>query len=74
MIDRGIEADQPVEVTSEIDSMTVLARPYDIARGCACMYYPESNRIVPRTSDKKSRTPAFKSVRILVEKVEMSPA
>ena len=74
MIDRGIEADQPVEVTSEIDSMTVLARPYDIARGCACMYYPESNRIVPRTSDSKSRTPAFKSVRILVEKLELSSA
>jgi molybdopterin-dependent oxidoreductase alpha subunit len=69
MAARGIEPDQLVEVTSEVDSMQVLARPYDIARGCACMYYPEANRLVPRTVDRSSRTPAFKSIPVLVEAV-----
>jgi len=69
MAARGIEPDQLVEVTSEVDSMQVLARPYDIARGCACMYYPEANRLVPRAVDRSSRTPAFKSIPVLVEAV-----
>ena len=69
MVARGIEPDQLVEVTSEVDSMQVLARPYDIARGCACMYYPEANRLVPRAVDRSSRTPAFKSIPVLVESV-----
>ncbi|MCH2162310.1 MAG: FdhF/YdeP family oxidoreductase [Phycisphaerales bacterium] len=64
---RGIEPDQEVEVTSEIDSMRVRARPFDIARRCACMYYPEANRIVPRAVDGASKTPGFKAVRVLVE-------
>ena len=69
MATRGIDPDQLVEVTSEVDSMQVLARPYDIARGCACMYYPEANRLVPRAVDRSSRTPAFKSIPVLVEAV-----
>ena len=67
---RGIEPDQMVEVTTEIGSMRVRARPFDIAPRCACMYYPEVNRIVPRAVDGRSRTPAFKAVRILIETVE----
>ena len=67
MSTRGISEDELVEVTSEIASIEVRARGYEIARGCACMYYPEANRIVPRAVDGRSRTPAFKSVRILVE-------
>ena len=66
---RGIETDQVVEVTSEIDSMQVRARPFDIARQCVCMYYPEANRIVPRALDGASKTPGFKAVRVLVEVV-----
>ena len=67
---RGIEPDQMVEVTTEIGSTRVRARPFDIAPRCACMYYPEVNRIVPRAVDGRSRTPAFKAVRILIETVE----
>lgn len=74
MAARGIEPDQLVEVTSEIDSMRVVARPYDIARGCACMYYPEANRLVPRAIDRSSRTPAFKSIPVLVEAFSPAPA
>lgn len=74
MAARGIEPDQLVEVTSEVDSMQVLARPYDIARGCACMYYPEANRLVPRAVDRSSRTPAFKSIPVLVEAVSLVAA
>ena len=62
----GIEPDQRVTVKSEIGSMDVLARKHDIAAGCACMYYPEANILVPKKSDEKSRTPAFKSVRVAV--------
>ena len=40
MSTRGISEDELVEVTSEIASIEVRARGYEIARGCACMYYP----------------------------------
>jgi len=39
---------------------------YDIAEGCAAMYYPEANVLVPRTVDPKSGTPSFKNVRVTV--------
>ena len=69
MASRGISQDDVVSVISEVDSMDVRARAFDIAKGCAAMYFPEANMIVPRNIDKKSRTPAFKAIRILVETV-----
>jgi anaerobic selenocysteine-containing dehydrogenase len=39
-----------------------------IKPGNAAMYYPEANAIVGRTADPQSRTPAFKSVAIRLEK------
>jgi anaerobic selenocysteine-containing dehydrogenase len=45
----------------------VLARPYDIAQGCALMYYPEANALVPRASDPRSKTPAYKAVVVTLE-------
>jgi anaerobic selenocysteine-containing dehydrogenase len=69
MAARGIHEDGVVVVTSEVDEMEVRARSFDIAKGCAAMYYPEVNRIVPRSVDPKSRTPSFKAVRILIEAV-----
>ena len=45
-------------------------RPFEIARGCAAMYYPEANILVPRTLDGASKTPAFKSVRVRVRAAE----
>lgn len=63
----GFVSDQPVQVTSEAGSLgPVLARPFDIAVGCALMYYPEANVLVPRAVDPRSKTPAFKSVVVAV--------
>jgi len=63
----GLQSDQQVTVRTETGSMCVLARPFDIARGNAAMYYPEANTIVPRTTDPASRTPAFKGVVASIE-------
>lgn len=62
----GIAADQPVRVSSEAGEMVVIARPFEIAEGCAAMYYPEANVLVPKGVDPRSRTPAFKSVVVTV--------
>jgi molybdopterin-dependent oxidoreductase alpha subunit len=62
----GLDNDQRVEVRTTTGTMQVNARAHDIALGCAAMYYPEVNLIVGRTVDRKSRTPAFKSVRVRV--------
>ncbi|MBC23512.1 MAG: histidine kinase [Phycisphaerae bacterium] len=64
----GLQVDQHVTVHSEAGSMDrILVRPFDIAIGCACMYYPEANILIPRSVDPASRTPAFKSVAITIE-------
>lgn len=58
----GIEVNQHVTVRTEVGSMSVVARPFNIALGNAAMYYPEANVIVPRNVDAQSKTPAFKCV------------
>ncbi|MCW5942122.1 MAG: FdhF/YdeP family oxidoreductase [Fimbriimonadaceae bacterium] len=62
----GLTPDDPVCVTSETGTLTVLARPFDIAIGCALMYYPEANVLIPRAVDARSKTPSFKSVVVTV--------
>lgn len=64
----GIRVDQAVDVISVAGTMRgILAREFDIARGCALMYYPEANVLVPREVDARSKTPAFKSVIVTVK-------
>ncbi|MCB8933779.1 MAG: FdhF/YdeP family oxidoreductase [Chthonomonadaceae bacterium] len=58
----GLKPDQTVEVRSEAGTLRAVARPFPIARGCAAMYFPEANVLVPRRADPVSRTPAYKSV------------
>ena len=58
----GLAANQPVRVSSEAGTMVVIARPFDIAQGCAAMYYPEANELVGKNVDPRSKTPSFKSV------------
>ncbi|MBC8144678.1 MAG: FdhF/YdeP family oxidoreductase, partial [bacterium] len=41
---------------------------FAIAKGCAAMYYPEANVLVERHVDPKSGTPAYKNVRVTVER------
>ena len=43
------------------------AASVDIAGGSAAMYYPEANELVGQTLDPRSKTPAFKAVRVRVE-------
>jgi anaerobic selenocysteine-containing dehydrogenase len=66
----GLRVDQRVSVRNETGCVeSVLVRTFDVAEGCAFMYYPEANSLVPRTADPRSKTPAFKSVvaRIVAE-------
>ncbi len=59
----GLSIDQRVKVRSETGEMrNILARPFDVALGCAMMYYPEANVLISRSHDPRSKTPAFKSV------------
>ncbi len=57
-----------LKVSSEVGSMLVHAAIIDIRPGNVAMYYPEANAIVPRKLDPRSKTPAFKSVAVRVEK------
>ncbi|MBT4048848.1 MAG: molybdopterin-dependent oxidoreductase, partial [Nitrospina sp.] len=41
---------------------------YPIKPGNIMMYYPESNVLVPRQIDPKSKTPSFKSIEVFLEK------
>jgi molybdopterin-dependent oxidoreductase alpha subunit len=68
-IDRlRLRADQQVTVRSSAGAMTgIRVRAHDIRAGNALMYYPEANVLVPTTVDPLSRTPAFKSVLIVIE-------
>ena len=64
----GIHPDAPVDVRSEIGTLTgIMAKAYDRIRpGNALMYYPEANVLVPRRVDPQSRTPAFKNIVVTV--------
>jgi molybdopterin-dependent oxidoreductase alpha subunit len=64
----GLEPDQRVDVSNETGVMAgILVRPVDIAAGSAAVYFPESNVLVPRDRDPRSKTPAFKSVVVTIE-------
>ncbi|MDZ4849851.1 MAG: FdhF/YdeP family oxidoreductase [Pirellulaceae bacterium] len=62
--------DELITIRSSTGEMRdILARSYsEIRAGNALMYYPESNVLVPRTADPKSKTPSFKCVLITLEK------
>ena len=70
----GLEHDMLVTVTSSAGQMhDILARGYeDIRSGNALMYYPESNVLVPRVVDPKSRTPMFKNIIVTITKKPVS--
>ena len=58
----GLTEGSPVRVSNEVGQLDVEAAIVDIAAGCAAMYYPEANVLVPQEIDPESKTPAFKSV------------
>ena len=64
-----LSADDRVRIRSASGEMRyILVRPFDIRSGNAAMYYPEANALVPHAVDPLSKTPAFKSVAISVER------
>jgi molybdopterin-dependent oxidoreductase alpha subunit len=73
MKERGLEADQWVDLVSHFASEQRRAErfkvvPYEIPRGCAAAYYPETNVLVPvRSVAERSNQPASKSVIITIE-------
>ena len=56
-----------VRVTTEAGSMVASVAVTRIRSGNIAMYYPESNCLVPRKLDARSKTPAFKGVRASLE-------
>jgi molybdopterin-dependent oxidoreductase alpha subunit len=73
MVERGLSAEQPVNITSHWrgdirEARLFLAIPYDIPKGCAAAYFPETNVLVPLESTaRKSNTPTSKSIVITIK-------
>ncbi len=64
---RGLQDGDRTVVTSEAGQMQdIRVVSYRIAQGCAAMYYPESNVLIPCTVDGKSGTPSFKHAPVMV--------
>ncbi|HNB69966.1 MAG TPA: FdhF/YdeP family oxidoreductase [Acidobacteriota bacterium] len=69
MRDLGIQTGDRVTIRSEVGEMTqIRAVAFDISRGSAAMYYPESNVLVKTSVDSKSGTPAYKNTLVTVAK------
>ncbi len=62
----GLKHQQAVTIKSEVGEMIgILAYEFEgIKPGNALMYYPEANVLVPRTTDPRSHTPAYKGIPI----------
>ena len=60
--------DQRVTVRSDCGAiLNLLVRSIEICPGNAVMYYPESNVLIPKVADPKSKTPAFKNTVVRIE-------
>jgi molybdopterin-dependent oxidoreductase alpha subunit len=63
----SLAVNQNVTVQGPVGSMSnIIVRPFEIATGCAAMYYPECNSIIGRAVDPISKTPAYKAVPISI--------
>lgn len=64
-----LQAEDLVNVSNATGIMEGLSlAPYDIKPGNVMTYFPEANVLVPQTCDPRSRTPAFKSVKVSIER------
>jgi molybdopterin-dependent oxidoreductase alpha subunit len=77
--DLGFKKDQWVNLISHFEGESRRANrfmvvPYDIPKGCAAAYYPETNVLVPiRNIADRSNQPASKSLVISLEPAEATP-
>lgn len=63
----GLTVDQRVTVRNATGEMpNILVREFDIKAGCALMYCPEANVLIPRAADPRSKTPAYKSIVVTI--------
>ncbi len=65
---RGLNEGDTVRVTTDAGKLEVVVAVVDIRAGNLAMYYPEANVLVPRRVDRRSGTPAFKSVRARIQR------
>ena len=78
--ERGLQAGGAVDLISRFGSESRKAErfklvPYDIPRGCAAAYYPETNVLIPLHSvADRSNQPAFKSIPIRIEPTPLTLA
>lgn len=78
--ERGLKAHQKVDVTSHFAGQQRVAHSYvvveyPVPRGCAVMYYPEANVLIPiGGNDSVSNCPSFKSTPITVAAATTRPA
>ncbi|QDT37249.1 FdhF/YdeP family oxidoreductase [Stratiformator vulcanicus] len=72
----GLTPNERVKVKSSNGELfPIEARPFDSIRPGAClMYYPEANVLVPRRSDPRSKTPAFKAIEVTLEPISAGAA
>jgi len=67
MKDLGVTKHDFVNLNSEYGEMRrVEVYPYDLPRGNVMAYYPEVNVLIGLDRDSRSKTPAFKSVEVLI--------
>lgn len=60
---KGLKENELVSLKTETGKMEkVVVREFDITKGNILTYFPESNILIPTTTDPRSLTPAFKSV------------
>ena len=64
----GLGEGDHVMVHSHAGWMSAFVRAFPIRAGSSAMYFPEANRLVPQRVDSGSQTPAFKHVRVRVQK------
>lgn len=80
MDEQGLSARLAVDVTSHFNGQTrtaagFVAVEYPIPRGCAAMYYPEANVLVPiGSTEPLSNIPTYKSIVISLRPAATSAA
>ncbi|MCF6268630.1 MAG: FdhF/YdeP family oxidoreductase [Melioribacteraceae bacterium] len=66
---KGLQENDFVTLESAVGKMEkIVVREFDIPRGNIATYYPESNILVPTTTDPRSLTPAYKLVWVKITK------
>lgn len=66
----GLKENDFVTLESSVGRIeNLMVREFDIIKGNVMTYFPESNILVPTTTDPRSLTPGYKSVLVKIKKV-----